>query len=103
VLLIGRQPAHAVPRRDGDGNPVEPMQVRRDPAGAEVIVLPQVQDRAHHVGGGGSGRMMRRPRPITHAGVAVLRVPPLPLVERFPGDPEPTADAGDIAFVGRVP
>jgi hypothetical protein len=109
VLLIGRQPAHAVPRqdamdgRDGDGNPVEPLQVRRDPAGAEVIVLPQVQDLADHIGGGGPVRMMWRPRPIAQAGVAMLRVPPLPLVERFPGDPEPTADAGNIALVGRLP
>jgi hypothetical protein len=48
VLLIRRQPSHAVPRQDAmhrgdrDGDLVEPMQVGRDPASPEVIVLAQV-------------------------------------------------------------
>jgi hypothetical protein len=60
VLLIRREPTHAVPRQDAvhrgsrDGDPVEAMQVRRDPAGPQVIVL----------------------------------------------NPEPTADPGDVSFVG---
>jgi hypothetical protein len=50
VLLIRRKPRHAVPRQDAmhrrhrDSDLVEPLQVGRDPARHEVVVLAQVED-----------------------------------------------------------
>src|ERR1043165_8625689 len=108
VLLIRRQPRHAVPRqdamhrRDRDGDLVKPLQVSRDAASPEVIVLTQVEDLADHLPRGGSRRPLRRPRPIAQAGVSVLDATALPLVERFARNPETTAPAGDVAVVGRL-
>jgi hypothetical protein len=70
VLLIRREPRHTVPRQDAvhgggrDDYPMEATQIRRDPAGAEVIVLTQVEDLADDLARGGSRRPLRRPRPI---------------------------------------
>jgi hypothetical protein len=55
VLLIRRQARHPVPRqdamhrRDGDRDLMKALQICRDPAGAEVIVLAAVEDLADHV------------------------------------------------------
>ena len=81
---------------------MEPVQIRGDPAGSEVIVLAQVEDLADHLASRRSRRSLRRPRPIAQAGVTVLGVSPLPLVERFPGNPEPPADPRDILLVCRL-
>jgi hypothetical protein len=68
VLLICRQPRHAVPRQDAvhrerrDRDLVEAAQVRRDPARAEVIVLTQAQDLADDVATRRARRVVRRPR-----------------------------------------
>jgi hypothetical protein len=82
---------------------VEAMQVHRDPAGSEVIVLAQVEDLADHLTSGRSWRSLRRPRPIAQAGVSVLGMATLPLVERLPGNPEPTARPGDVSVVDCLP
>ena len=108
MLLIRRQPIHPVPLQDAmhrgarDLDAMEPVQIRRDPARSEVIVLAQVEDLADHLARRRSRRSLRRPRPIAQAGVAVLGVSPLPLVERLPGNAEPAADAGDILLVCRL-
>jgi len=41
--------------------------------------------------------------PIAQAGVPVLNVAAFPFVEGFPGKPEPSAHAGDVALLGRLP
>ena len=87
----------AVHRGDRDGDPMKPLQIRGDPAGSEVIVLAQVEDLADDLARRGSRRTLRRPGPIAQAGVTMLGMSPLPLVERFPGNPEPTAHAGDVS------
>jgi hypothetical protein len=108
VLLIRRQPRHAVPRqdamhrRDRDGDLVEPMQVGRDAASPEVIVRAQVED-TDHLPRGDSRRPLRRSRPIAEAGVTVVGVATLLFVERLPGNAEPAADPGDVSLVGRLP
>jgi len=85
-----------------DLDAMEPMQIRRDPAWSEVIVLAQVENLADHLACRRSRRSLRGPRPIAQARVTVLRVPLLPLVERFPGDSEPTADSCDIPLACRL-
>lgn len=108
VLLIRREPRHAVPYQDAvhrgarDGDLVESTQVGRDPASSEVIVLAQIQDLADHLASGRARRMLRRPRTIAQASVTVLGVSLPPLVRRFAKHPEPPADAGDILLVSRL-
>jgi hypothetical protein len=109
MLLICGEPRHAVARQDAmhrrgrDLDPMEPVPVRRDPASAEVIVLAQIENFADDVARCGSRRMLRRPRAIAQAGIPVLDVTPLPLVEGLPRNPESTADTGDVPVVGRLP
>src|SRR5262249_32455983 len=97
VLLIRRETRHAMPRQDAvhrggrDSDLVEAMQIRRDPACAEVIVLAQIENFTDDLPRRCARRPLRCPRAITEAGVSVFDVTPLPLVERFPRDPEPTA------------
>jgi hypothetical protein len=87
VLLICGEARHAVPRQDAmhrrhrDLDAMEPMQVRRDPAGAEVIVLAQIEDFADDVTRCGPRRTPRCPRPIAPPAVPVLGAPPFPFVE----------------------
>jgi hypothetical protein len=108
VLLIRGKPRHAVSRQDavhrgaGDRDPMEAMQVRRDSAWSEVIVLAQIENLADHLPRRGSRRSLRRPWPIAQPGVTVLGVSPLPLVERLPGNSEPAADSGHILLRCRV-
>ena len=108
MLLIGRKPIHPVPLQGAmhsgarDHNLMESVQVRCDPGRPEVIVLAQIEDLADHLARRGSRRSLRRPRPIAQPGVTVLRVSPLPLVERFPGNAKPPANAGDILLVRRL-
>jgi hypothetical protein len=59
------------------------MQVCRDAAGSEMIVLAQVENLADDLARRGAGRMPRRSRPVAEAGVPVLGVPFPPFVERF--------------------
>jgi hypothetical protein len=68
----------------------------------EVIVLAKVENLADHLASRRARRSLGRPWPITQARVAVLGMSPLPLVERFPGNSEPAADAGDILLRCRV-
>jgi hypothetical protein len=82
---------------------MKPRQVRGDPAGSEVIVLAQVEDLADDFTGGGAWRPLRYPLSIAEAGVPVLGVTSLPLVERFPRNPEPATDPGDVSLVSRLP
>jgi hypothetical protein len=103
MLLIRRQPRHpasrqdAVDRRAGDRHLMKSLQVGRDPAGSEVIVLPEIDDLADDVVGRRSRHATRRPRAVAQPGVPVLAEPPSPFVERFPRDPESTARPRDIA------
>ena len=57
------------------------LQVRRDPAGAEVIVLAEIQNLANHVARRRARRAPRRARAIAQAGIAVLDVALLPFVK----------------------
>ena len=108
MLLIRGQPIHPMPlqnamhRGHGDCHLMEPFEVGGDPTGSEVVVLTQVEDLADHLAWRGSRRSLRRPRPIAQAGVTVLGVTPLPLVERLAGNAEPAADARDILLVCRL-
>jgi hypothetical protein len=108
ALLIRRQPRHPVPRqdamhrRDGDLDLVKAQQIRRDPAGAEVVVLAEIQDLADHLARRRAGRAPWRSRAIAQARVAVLGLPPLPFVERLARNPESPAYPGDVSFVGRL-
>jgi hypothetical protein len=107
VLLIRWQPRHpvprqdAMPRRDGDLDLMKAQHVRRDPAGAEVIVLAEIHDLADHIARRRAGRAPRRSRAIAQAGVAVLGLTPLPFVERLARNPESPAHPGDVSLVGR--
>jgi hypothetical protein len=109
VLLIRGQPRHPMPRqdamhrRDGDRDLMKALQVRRDPAGAEMIVLAEVEDLADHVAGRRAGRAPWRSGAIAQAAIAVLGVPPLPFVEGLAGNPKSPAHPGDVSFVGRLP
>ena len=87
---------------DRDCDRMEPIQVRRDPAGAEVIVLAQIEDFADDVARGGPRRTPRYPCPIAQACVAVLGAPPFPLVERLARNPKATAHAGDVSVIRRL-
>src|SRR5688572_23789297 len=55
MLLICRQPIHSVAlqdtvdRRSCDHNLMKTVQVRRDSPGAEVILLPQIENLSNHV------------------------------------------------------
>jgi hypothetical protein len=70
MLLIRRQPLQAascqdaVDRRAGDRHLVESLQVVRDPTGAEVIVLAQIQNLADHLVRGRPWEVLRRPRAV---------------------------------------
>src|SRR6185436_2158003 len=89
----------AVHRGARDGDLVEPTEVGRDSARAEVIVLAQVEDLADHIARRRAWRPVRRSRAIPQAGVAMLGVSPLPLVERLAGNSEPPAHASDISLL----
>jgi hypothetical protein len=79
---------------------MEPVQVGRDPACAEVIVLAEVENLADDLSRGGSRRPLQYTVPITQSGVSVFDVTSLPFVGCFPRDPEPTACSRDVPFVG---
>ena len=87
VLLIRREPRHAVPRQDAvhrgyrDRDLVEARQVRGDATCSEVVVLPQIEDLADDLTRRRARRAMRRPRTIAQADVPVLGAPPFPFVE----------------------
>jgi len=55
----------AVHRQLRDSDAVIPSQIVRDPAWAETVVLPYVEDLALEVGRRGSPGVMRNPRPVT--------------------------------------
>jgi hypothetical protein len=86
-----------------DSDLVEPLQVGRDPARPEVVVLAQVEDLADHLPRRRSRRPLRRPRAVAQASLTVVGVTPLPFVERLPGNAEPPADPGDVSLVARLP
>ena len=102
MLLIGRQPAHpvsaqnAMHRRRCDGEAVKALQVGRNPGGAEVIALPEVQNLADDLAPCRPGRAVRRPSPIVQTGLAVGFVAPFLLVEGLPGNPEMAAGASHV-------
>src|SRR5687767_16035503 len=85
-----------------DRDLMKPLQVRGDSPGPEVVMLPQVEDFADDLASRGSGRAFWRPRPIAQAGVTLLGVPALPLVERLARDPEAAAHARDILLACRL-
>src|SRR5688572_308402 len=94
VLLIGREPMHpvlaedAMYRRAGDDHLMKPLQIVGDPARAEVVVLAEVQNLAHHLRGRGRGAAFRRPWLVAQAGGPRRVKAALPLVERLAGDAE---------------
>lgn len=93
----------AMYRRDGDRCLMEAVQVRRDLARPEVIVLPQVENLADDLTRGRSRRPQRRARTVAQAGAAVLGVTPLPFVEGLARNPESPAHTGDVPLVGGLP
>jgi hypothetical protein len=97
--MFRQDPMH---RRNGDRDPMKPVQVRRNPASAEVIVLTQIENFADDLLRGGPRRSPRRPRSVAQAGIPVLGVASLPFVEGFPGQPESPAHPRDILLVRRV-
>ena len=78
MLLVGRQPAHAVSaedpvhRRGRHRQLVKALQVVGDLARAEVVMLPKVQNLADDFLRRRLRRAVRRPRPIAQSGHAVL-------------------------------
>ena len=90
ILLIGGQPVHAMPHQDavhrghGEGLLMKAPEVVGDPAGAEVIVLPQIQDLADDVARGGSRRPVWRAWPIGEPCLTLRSVSALPAVKRLP-------------------
>ena len=89
VLLIRRQPAHAVLAQDPvhggarDRHLVKALEVVGDPARPEVVVLPQIQDLAHDLAWGRPRRPMGRSRAIAQARLPVRVKPSFPAVERL--------------------
>ena len=97
MLLIGRQPAQAMLAeeamhgRAGDRDLMEPPQIVGDPAGAEVILLAQIQDLADDLRRRGARRPVRRRGAIAQPRLAVGPVPLLPLVVGLARDAEVAA------------
>ena len=90
VLLVGRQPVHAVTAQDamhggaGHRHAVKPLQIIGNLARAEVVVLPEVEDLADHLHRCCSRGVVRRAGAIRQSCVAVLLIPLAPLVECLP-------------------
>jgi hypothetical protein len=109
MLLIRGQPVQSMPLQDamhggtGDLYRNESALIRGNAGRAKVIVLAEIENLADHLASCRSRRSVRRPWPIAQATVTVLGVPPFPLVERLPGNPESTADPCDILLVCRLP
>ena len=109
VLLIRRQPVHAVPAQNamhggtGHRQAVKPLQIIGNLPRAEVVVLPEVEDLAHDLCRRRPRGVVRRPGPVRQSGITVLVIPLSPLVERLPGNPEMPAGARDIAGTRRPP
>src|SRR5687768_12839133 len=78
--VLAEQPMHC---RAGDGDLMESPQVIRDPAGAEVILLAQIQDLADHCGWRRHRTAVRHSRPIAQPRVPEAPKAPLPLVVRL--------------------
>src|SRR5688572_7015925 len=88
-------------RRAGHGDLMEPSEVVGDPAGAKVILLPQIHDLADDVRGRRPWRMMRGAWPIAQPRLAVATKAPFPLVEGLARDPEVAAGLGDASTAVR--
>ena len=105
VLLIRRQPVHAVPAQNAmhggtrHREAVKPLQIIGNLARAEVVVLPEVEDLAHDLWRRRPRGVVRRPGPVRQSGITVLVIPLPPLVERLPGDREMPAGARHIAGI----
>jgi hypothetical protein len=78
MFLIGREPAQAMlaeeamDGRGDDGDLMEPPEIVGDAAGAEVIVLAQIQDLADDLRRGRAGASLRRAGPICQPRLPVL-------------------------------
>jgi hypothetical protein len=76
MFLIGRQPPQAMlakqamHRRTGNCHLVEASEVVRNPVGAEVILLAQIQDLADDLWRRGPGRAVRPPGAITESRIS---------------------------------
>ena len=103
MLLVGRQPAHAVfaentMHRGGRHRQLmKPLQVVRNLARTEVVMLPEIQNLADDLLWCGSGRAVRRSGPVAQPGLPVFVEPPLPLVKRPSGNPEMAARACHVS------
>jgi hypothetical protein len=75
---------------------MEPVQIGRDAARTEVILLAQKEDLADYFARRRPWHSPRRPWPVAEAGVTVLCVPPFPFVERLSGNTEAAADPRHI-------
>src|SRR6266852_8594320 len=76
---------------------VIPLQIHGDLGWAKVVMLPQVEDLAHHLGLGRVRAHQRPTRPFTKAFWPELLIPTQPEVVRVPRDSEVPARHGDIA------
>src|SRR5438309_341242 len=79
------------------GDVVIPLEIHRDLGGAKVVVLPKVEDLAHHLGLGRVWADQRPMRPFAKAIRPELLIPAQPEVKRVPRDSEVPARHGDIA------
>src|SRR5688572_17171495 len=92
VLLVCRESRHAVLTQDAmdrgarDRHLVKALQIGGDPAGAEVVLLAQVQNLADDLRFRGLGRALRRSWLVAQAGRAGRLESPLPLVESLARD-----------------
>src|SRR5678816_4387463 len=75
---------------------VEAPQVVPDLAGAEVVVLPKVENFGDHFTRRGPRRPMRHGRLAAEPCLAVCRVPSPPPIEPLPRDAEVTTRARDV-------
>jgi hypothetical protein len=88
---------NAVHRRPGNRELVKTPQIVSNHAWAEVVGLSEVEDLAHDLPGGCSGRSVRCSGPIAEAGFTELGVAPFPFVEYPPGNPEVSAGSGHVS------
>src|SRR5579862_5350998 len=102
MLLIGRQSIqaalaqYAVHGRRGHGHAMKALQVVRNLARTEVVVLPEVQHLADDLRRGRARCPTRRPRSVAQADRPVFLEPPRPFVEQLAREAEMSAGAATL-------
>ena len=90
VSLRRRQAVEVGPIEDppdpgrAHGDVVVPLEIHRNLLGPKVVVLPEVDDLAYHLGLGRVGANQGPTRPFTKAFWPELLIPTQPVVERMP-------------------